>query len=112
MGVAVCVFYGAALGVAVVNSVVVRTPPPFVAWRLAWRFIATLPTSLTPSALLLVLLFVSLLSLISLLLVLGAEGTRILEVACAFAVVVNDVSEIIFCRGHGSPTPRNPRRRA
>ena len=72
----------------------------------------TLPASLTPPALLLVLLFVSLLSLLSLLLVLGAEGTRVLEMARAFAVVANDVSAVVFCRGHGSPAPRNPRRRA
>ena len=35
VGVAVCIFYGAAVGVAVVDSVVVRTPPPSVALRLA-----------------------------------------------------------------------------
>ena len=35
VGVAVCFFYGAAVGVAVVSSVVVRTQPPYVAWRLA-----------------------------------------------------------------------------
>ena len=34
MGVAVCVFYGAAVGVAVFSGVVVRTPPPSLAWRL------------------------------------------------------------------------------
>ena len=71
-----------------------------------------LPASLTPSALLLVLLFVSLLSLLSLLLVLGAEGTRVPEMAHAFAVVANDVSAVVFCRGHGSPAPRIPRHRA
>ena len=43
---------------------------------------------------------------------LGAEGTRVLEMACAFAVVANDVSAVVFCRGHGSPAPRNPRCRA
>ena len=67
---------------------------------------------MTPSTLLLVLLFVPLLSLLSLLLVLGAEGTCVLEMDRAFAVVANDVSAVVFCRGHGSPTPRNPRRRA
>ena len=110
MGVDVCVFYGAAVGVAVVGSVVVRTPPPLVAWRLALRFTATLPASLTPSALQLVLMFVPLLSLLSLLLVLGAEGTRVLEMARAFAVVANYVAAVVFCHGHGSPEPRNPRR--
>ena len=35
VGVTVCVFYGAAVSVAVVSSAVVRTPPPSVAWRLA-----------------------------------------------------------------------------
>ena len=112
MGVAACVFYGAAVGVAVVSSVEVRTPPPSVSWRLAWRFTVTLPASLTLSALLLVLLFVPLLALLSLLLVLGAEGTRVLEMARAFAAVANDVSAVVFCHGHGSPTPRNSRRRA
>ena len=77
-----------------------------------WRFTATLPTSLTPSALLPVLLFVPLLSLLSLLLVLGAEGTRVIEMARAFTVVENDVSAVVSCRGHGSPAPRNPRRRS
>ena len=72
----------------------------------------TLPASLTPSALLLVLLFVPLLSLLSLLLVLGAEGTRVLEMARAFAVVENYVSAVVSCRGHGSLAPRNPLRRA
>ena len=43
---------------------------------------------------------------------LGAEGARVLEMAHAFEVVVNDVSAVVFCRGHGSPAPRNPRRRA
>ena len=76
------------------------------------RFTATLPVSWTPSALLLILLFVSLLLLLSLLLVLGAEGTRVLEVARAFAVVANDVAAVVFFRGHGSTAPRNPRRRA
>ena len=110
MGVTVCVFYGAAVGVSVVSSVVVRTPPPSVAWQLVCRFTATLPASLTPSALLLVLLFVPLLSLLSLLLVLGAEGTRVLEVARAFEVVANDVCAVVFCHGDGSPAPRNPHR--
>ena len=32
--------------------------------------------------------------------------------ARAFAVVAKDVSSIVFCRGHGSRAPRNPRRRA
>ena len=66
--------------------------------------------SLTPSVLLLVLLFVPFLSLLLLLLVLGAEGTRVLEMARTFAVV--EKSAAVFCRGYGSPTPRNPRRRA
>ena len=35
VGVAVCVFNGAGVGVAVVSSVVVRTLSPPVAWRLA-----------------------------------------------------------------------------
>ena len=65
-----------------------------------------------PSALLLVLLVVPFLSLLLLLLVLGAEGTRVLEMARAFVVVVNDVSAVVFCRGHGSPVARNPLRRA
>ena len=43
---------------------------------------------------------------------LGAEGTHVLEVARAFVVVANEVSVVEFCRGHGSPAPRNPRRRA
>ena len=43
---------------------------------------------------------------------LGAGGTRVLEMAHAFAVVANNVSAGVFCRGHGSPTPPNPRRRA
>ena len=43
---------------------------------------------------------------------LGAEGTRVLEMARACAVVEKYVSAVIFCRGHGSPAPRNPRRRA
>ena len=43
---------------------------------------------------------------------LGAEGTRVLEMARAFAVVANDVSAVVFCRGHGNPAPRDPRRRA
>ena len=43
---------------------------------------------------------------------LGTEGTRVLEMARAFAVVANYVSAAVFCRGHGSPAPRNPRRRA
>ena len=43
---------------------------------------------------------------------LGAEGTRVLEMARAFAVVANDVSAVVFCHGHGSPAPRNLRRRA
>ena len=59
-----------------------------------------------------VLLFIPFLSLLSLLLVLGAEGIRVLEMARAFAVVSNDVSAVVFCRGHGSPATRNPRRRA
>ena len=46
------------------------------------------------------------------LLVLGAEATRVLEMARAFAIVANYVSAVIFCCGHGSPAPRNPRRRA
>ena len=62
-----------------------------------------LPVSLTPSALLLVLLFVPLLSLLSLLLVLGTEGTRVLEMARAFAVVANDVSAVVFYRGMEAP---------
>ena len=53
-------------------------------------------------ALLVVLLFVPLLSLLSLLLGLGTEG----------AVVENYVSAVVFCRGHGSPAPRNSHRRA
>ena len=72
----------------------------------------TLPASLTPSALLLVLLFVPLLSLLPLLLVLGAEGTRVFQMARAFTVVANDVSAVVFCRGHGSPAPCNPCRQA
>ena len=72
----------------------------------------TLPASLTPSSLLLVLLFVQLLSLLSLLLVLGAEGKRVLGMARAFTVVANCVSAVVFCRGHGSLAPRNPLRRA
>ena len=86
-------------------------PPLLGGWRdvLPRRFFLA---SLTPSALLLVLLFVPLLSLLSLLLVLGAEGTRVIEMARAFAVATNDVSAVVFCRGHGSPVPRNPRRRA
>ena len=43
---------------------------------------------------------------------LGTEGTRVLEMARAFAVVENYVSAAVFCRGHGSPAPRNPRHRA
>ena len=43
---------------------------------------------------------------------LGVEGTRVLEMARAFAFVANDVSAVVFCHGHGSPAPRNPRRRA
>ena len=112
MGLAVCAFYGAAVGVAVVSSVVVRTPPPSVVLRLASCFTATLAAALTPSTLLLVLLFVPLLSLLSLLLVLGAEGKRVLEMACAFAGRANDVCAVVFCRGHVSPAPRNPCRRA
>ena len=45
-------------------------------------------------------------------LVLGAEGTRVLGMARAFAVVANCVSAVVFCRGHGSLAPRNPLRRA
>ena len=40
------------------------------------------------------------------------EGTRVLEMARAFAVVANDSAAAAFCRGHGSPAPRNLRRRA
>ena len=105
MGVAICVFYGATVGVAVVSSVVVQTPPLSVAWRLACLFTATLPASLAPSALLLVLLFVPFLSLLLLLLVLGAEGTRALELARAFAVVANHASAVVFCR---RPAPQSP----
>ena len=43
---------------------------------------------------------------------LGAEGIRVLEMARAFAVVASYVSAAVFSRGHGSPAPRNPRRRA
>ena len=43
---------------------------------------------------------------------LGAEGARFLEMARTFAVVANDVSAVVFCRGHGGPAPHNPRRRA
>ena len=57
-------------------------------------------------------MFVPLFSLLSLLLVLGAEGTRVLEMTRTFPVVANDVPAVVFCRGHGSPAPRNPRRRA
>ena len=64
------------------------------------------------SALLLVLLIVPLLSLLSLLLVLRVEGTRVIEIARAFAVVANDISAVVFCRGYGSSAPRNPRRQA
>ena len=39
-------------------------------------------------------------------------GTRVLEMARALAVVGSYVSVVIFCRGHGSPAPRNSRRRA
>ena len=39
-------------------------------------------------------------------------GTRVLEMARAFAVVSNNVFVVVFCRGYGSPAPRNPRRRA
>ena len=70
-----------------------------------------LPASLTPSALLLVLLFVSLLSLLPLLLVLDTEATRDRKMARVFTVVANDVSAVVFCRGYGSPAPRNPCRR-
>ena len=35
VGVAFCVFYGAAVGVAVASSVVVRASFSFVSWRLA-----------------------------------------------------------------------------
>ena len=45
-------------------------------------------------------------------LVLGAEGTRVFEMARAFAVGENYVSAVVLCRGHGSPVLRNPRRRA
>ena len=63
---AVYMFYGAGVGVAVFSNVVVRTLPPSLAWRLARRFTATLPASLSPCALLLVLLFVPLLLMLSL----------------------------------------------
>ena len=43
---------------------------------------------------------------------LGAEGTRALEMTRAFAIVANDVSAVVFCRGHGSPAPRSSHRRA
>ena len=43
---------------------------------------------------------------------LGAEGTRVLEMARAFAVVANGVSVVVFFRGHGSPAPRNLHRQA
>ena len=43
---------------------------------------------------------------------LGAEGTRVLETARAFAVVAKYVSVVDFCRGHVSPAPRNLPRRA
>ena len=55
----------------------------------------------------LVLLVVPLLSLMSLLLVLGSEGTRVYEMTHALALVANNVSAVVFCRGHGSPAPRN-----
>ena len=86
-----------------------RSPPPLLG---GWRDVSTLPTLLTPSALLLVLLFVPSLSLLSLLLMLGAEGTRVLEMARAFEVVANYISAVIFCCGYGIPDPRNLRRRA
>ena len=92
-------------------SVVVQTPPPSVAWWLVWRFTVMLPASLTPSTLLLVVLFVSLLSLLPLLLVLGAEATRVRKIARVFAVVANGVSVVVFCREYGSPALRNPLRR-
>ena len=86
-----------------------RNLPPLLG---GWRDVSTLPALLTPSALLLILLFVPLLSLLSLLLSLGAEGTRVHEIARAFAVVANYVSAVVFCHGHGSPDPQNFRRRA
>ena len=45
-------------------------------------------------------------------LVLGAEGTRVLEMARAFAIGENYVSAVVLCRGHGRPALRNPRHRA
>ena len=39
-------------------------------------------------------------------------GTRVLKMARALAVVASNVSAVVFCRGHGSPAPRNSRRRA
>ena len=60
----------------------------------------------TPSALLLVLLFVPLLSLLSLLLVLDAEGSRVLEMARVFAVVANYVSaRLVSATGTAAPRP-------
>ena len=43
---------------------------------------------------------------------LGAEGTCVLGMARAFAVVASYVSALVFCHGHGSLAPHNPRRRA
>ena len=43
---------------------------------------------------------------------LGAEATRVLEMARAFAIAANYASAVVLCFGHGSPAPRNPRRRA
>ena len=108
MGVAVCVFYGAAVSVALVSSVVVRIPAPSVAWRLACRFTETLPASLRPSTLLLVLLFVPLLSLLSLLLMLGAEGTRALEMTRAFAVVANEPLRLSSARAWQPRASQSP----
>ena len=86
-----------------------RNLPPLLG---GWRDVSTLPALLTPSALLLVLLFVPLLSLLSLLLLLDAEGTRVHEMTRAFAVVANYASAVVFCRGHGSPDPQTFCRRA
>ena len=52
MGVTGFFFYGAAVGVAVASSVVVRTPPPSVCLAAGVTFYHDASASLTPSALL------------------------------------------------------------
>ena len=71
-------------------------------------FTAMLSASLTPSVLLLLVLFVPLLSLMSLLLVIGVEGTYVFKTAHMFAVVANCVCAVVFCHGHAAPRPTIP----